>query len=56
MNDSDAALAALREAAARGRHRSALREAVARLASDLEDHEEMSAIREQMADLAPQLE
>jgi Arc/MetJ-type ribon-helix-helix transcriptional regulator len=53
MSDSDAVRTALREAAARRRVRSALREEVLRLAADDEDREEMRVIREQMAQLAP---
>ena len=51
--DSDAVRTALREAAARRRGRSALREEVRRLAADERDREEMQAVREQMAELAP---
>lgn len=53
MSDSDAVRTALREAAARRRARSALRDEVLRLAADEGDREEMRIIREQMADLAP---
>jgi len=53
MTDSDAVRTALREAAARRRARSALREEVLRLAADAFDREEMRIIRDQMADLAP---
>jgi Arc/MetJ-type ribon-helix-helix transcriptional regulator len=53
MTDSEAVRAALREAAARRRVRSAIREEVRRLAADREDREEMQLIREQMAELAP---
>jgi Arc/MetJ-type ribon-helix-helix transcriptional regulator len=53
MSDSDAVRTALREAAARRRVRSALREEVLRVAADDEDREEMRVIREQMAQLAP---
>lgn len=53
MTDSEAVRAALREAAARRRSRSALREEVLRLAADEADREEMRLIREQMAELAP---
>jgi len=53
MSDSDAVRTALREAAARRRARSALREEVLRLAGDAADRAEMRVIREQMADLAP---
>ena len=44
---------ALREAAARRRVRSAIREEVLTLAADETDREEMRVIREQMAELAP---
>jgi Arc/MetJ-type ribon-helix-helix transcriptional regulator len=53
MSDSDAVRTALREAAARRRVRSALREEVPRLAEDDSDRDEMRVIREQIADLAP---
>ena len=51
--DSEAVRAALREAAERRRSRSSLREEVRQLVADKTDREEMSAIREQMAELAP---
>jgi Arc/MetJ-type ribon-helix-helix transcriptional regulator len=53
LNDSEAVRTALREAAARRRVRSALRDEVRRLADDAEDRKEMRIVREQMADLAP---
>ena len=53
MSDSEAVRTALREAAARRRTRSALREEALTLAADDADREEMRIIREQMADLAP---
>jgi antitoxin component of RelBE/YafQ-DinJ toxin-antitoxin module len=53
MTDSEAVRVALREAAARRRIRSAIREEVRRLAADQRDREEMRVIREQMAELAP---
>jgi len=53
MSDSEAVRTALREAAARRRARSALREEVLRLAQDEADREQMRIIREQMAELAP---
>jgi Arc/MetJ-type ribon-helix-helix transcriptional regulator len=53
MTDSEAVRIALREAAARRRWRSALRDEVRRLASDGADREEMRVIHEQMAELAP---
>jgi predicted nucleic acid-binding protein len=45
---------ALREAAARRRVRSAVREEVRALAADKHDREEMRVIREQLAELAPE--
>jgi len=53
MTDSEAVRTALREAAARRRGRSALREEVRRLAADEGDREEMRIVREQLAELAP---
>ncbi len=53
MSDSEAVRTALREAAARRRSRSALRQEVLRLAADEADREQMRLIREQMAELAP---
>ena len=53
LSDSEAVRTALREAAARRRVRSAVREEVLRLAADKSDREEMRLIREQMAQLAP---
>jgi hypothetical protein len=53
MSDSEAVRTALREAAARRRVRSAIREEVLGLASDGADRAEMRIIREQMAELAP---
>ena len=53
MTDSEAVRTALREAAARRRVRSAIREEVERVARDAGDREEMRVIREQMAELAP---
>lgn len=53
MTDSQAVRAALREAAARRRARSAIQEEVRRLAGDETDREEMRVIREQLAELAP---
>jgi hypothetical protein len=43
----------LREAAARRRVRSAIREEVRLVATDATDREEMRIIREQLAELAP---
>jgi len=53
MTDSEAVRTALREAAARRRVRSALRDEVQRLAADEADRKEMRIIREQLAELAP---
>jgi antitoxin component of RelBE/YafQ-DinJ toxin-antitoxin module len=53
LTDSDAVRIALREAAARRRLRSAVRDEVRRIAEDESDREEMRIIREQMAELAP---
>jgi hypothetical protein len=44
---------ALREAAARRRLRSTVRDEVRRLAADEHDREEMRLVREQLAELAP---
>ena len=48
-------ICALREAAARRRVRSAIRDEVRLLAADERDREEMRLIREQLAELAPPL-
>ena len=53
LTDSEAVRLALREAAARRRVRSAIREEVDSLAADRADRVEMRVIREQMAGLAP---
>lgn len=53
MTDSEAVRTALREAAARRRVRSAIREEVRRVAADESDRAEMRVIREQLAELAP---
>lgn len=53
LTDSEAVRTALREAAARRRIRSAVREEVRRLAADEHDRAEMQLIREQLAELAP---
>ena len=53
MTDSEAVRIALREAAARRRVRSAIREEVRQVAADENDREEMRIIREQLAELAP---
>ncbi len=55
LTDSEAVRTALREAAARRRARSAIRDEVRRLAADERDREEMQIIREQLAELAPPL-
>jgi hypothetical protein len=52
--ESEAVRLALREAAARRRAKSAIREEVRTLAADEHDRDEMRRIREQMAELAPQ--
>ncbi len=54
VSDSEAVRAALREAAARRRMRSSIAAEVQRLAADEADRAEMRAIREQMAELAPE--
>ena len=54
LSDSEAVRMALREAAARRRLRSAVREEVRVLAADRHDREEMRVIREQLAALAPE--
>jgi Arc/MetJ-type ribon-helix-helix transcriptional regulator len=53
MTDSEAVRTALREAAARRRMRSAIREEVEAVAADEGDRDEMRMIREEMAELAP---
>jgi hypothetical protein len=53
LTDSEAVRTALREAAARRRVRSAIRDEVRRLAADEGDREEMRIVREQLAELAP---
>ena len=53
FSDSEAVRMALREAAARRRLRSAVRDEVRVLAADKHDREEMRIIREQLAELAP---
>ena len=55
LTDSEAVRTALREAAARRRTRSTIRDEVRRLAADEGDREEMRVIREQLAELAPPL-
>jgi hypothetical protein len=53
LTDSEAVRTALREAAARRRVRSAVRDEVRRVAADERDRGEMRFIREQLAELAP---
>ena len=53
LTDSEAVRTALREAAARRRVRSAIRDEVRLLAADKNDRDEMRIIREQLAYLAP---
>lgn len=53
LSDSEAVRTALREAAARRRLRSAVRDEVRALAADKRDREEMRAIRKQLAGVAP---
>jgi hypothetical protein len=53
LTDSEAVRTALREAAARRRARSAIREEVRQIAADADDRQEMRAIREHLAELAP---
>lgn len=53
LTDSEAVRTALREAAARRRTRSAIRDEIRRLVEDEVDVDEMRLIREQMAQLAP---
>jgi len=53
FSDSEAVRMALREAAARRRLRSAVRNEVRMLAADKRDREEMAITREQLAELAP---
>jgi hypothetical protein len=53
LTDSEAVRMALREAAARRRLRSAVRDEVRVLAADARDRDEMRVVREQLAKLAP---
>jgi hypothetical protein len=53
LTDSEAVRMALREAAARRRLRSAVRDEVRALAADPLDREEMRIVREQLAELVP---
>lgn len=55
MSDSEAVRAALLESAARRRTRSSIAAEVERLAADEADRAEMRIIREQTAELAPDL-
>ena len=55
LSDSEAVRVALREAAARRRLRSTVRDEVRRLAADAGDRDEMRIVREQLAELAPSL-
>jgi hypothetical protein len=54
LSDSEAVRTALREAAARRRTRASIAAEVERLAGDEADMAEMRAVREQMAELAPE--
>ena len=54
LSDSEAVRTALRETAARRRARSSIAAEVRRLAADEGDRAEMTAVREQMAELAPE--
>jgi hypothetical protein len=54
LTDSEAVRAALNEAAASRRTRTAIREEVRLLAEDPDDRAEMQLIREQLAELAPE--
>lgn len=54
LSDSEAVRTALRETAARRRVRSSIVAEVEQLAADDADRAEMRAIREQMAELAPE--
>ena len=55
LNDSDAVRAALREAAARRRSRSALEAEAALLSGNAADRAEMESVRDHLAELAPHL-
>jgi hypothetical protein len=55
LTDSEAVRAALMESAARRRARSSIAAEVERLAADETDRAEMRVVREQMAELAPDL-
>jgi Arc/MetJ-type ribon-helix-helix transcriptional regulator len=54
LSDSEAVRTALREAAARRRTRTSIAAEVRRLAADDADRAEMLAVREQLAELAPE--
>lgn len=54
LSDSEAVRTALRETAAKRRTRSSIATEVQRLTSDRDDRAEMRAVREQMAELAPE--
>lgn len=54
LSDSEAVRTALRESAAKRLTRSAIAAEVRRLAGDEDDRAEMRAVREQMAELAPE--
>lgn len=53
LSDSEAVRVALREAAARRRLRSAVRDEVSKLSADERDREEMRIVREHLAEMAP---
>jgi hypothetical protein len=53
LSESEAVRTALREAAARRRLRSAVRDEVRRLAADEDDRKEMEIVGAQLAELAP---
>lgn len=55
VSDSEAVRTALREAATRRRSRSSIVAEVERLAADEADRVEMRIVREQMAELAPEV-
>jgi Arc/MetJ-type ribon-helix-helix transcriptional regulator len=54
LSDSEAVRTALRETAARRRARSSIAAEVQRLAADPDDRAEMRAVRDYMAELAPE--
>lgn len=56
INDSEAVRTALTETAGRRRSRAAIAEEVRNLAGSTEDREEMRAVREQLAELAPPID